>query len=99
MTEASDTSPQLSSRNALLHDHGHPDPRSPDAARYAVDRITPPVARLPRDLLRHEILLQHGDAPDAFLALILDWVFLPLVTAAPGQQKPQRPPVAPAGRR
>jgi AcrR family transcriptional regulator len=57
--------------------------RAAERGEVRRDRITPPIARLPGDLLRHEILLQHGDAPDAFLAEILDEVFLPLVAAPP----------------
>ena len=72
--------------------------RAAERGEVRRDRITPPIARLPGDLLRHEILLQHGDAPDAFLAEILDEVFLPLVAAAPGQQEPQRPQARPAPR-
>jgi AcrR family transcriptional regulator len=48
--------------------------------------VTPRIARLPGDLLRHEVMLQRGAAPDAFLAEILDEIFLPLVSAAPGRQ-------------
>src|SRR5262249_36678015 len=51
------------------------------------DRVTPRIVRLPGDLLRHEIMLQHGDAPDPFLAEILDEVFLPLVAAAPERDR------------
>jgi AcrR family transcriptional regulator len=70
--------------------------RAAERGEVRRDRITPPITRLPGDLLRHEIMLQHGDAPDAFLAEILDEVFLPLVAAAPRQQEPQpQPPSAP----
>ena len=51
------------------------------------DRITPPIARLPGDLLRHEVMLARGDAPDSFLIEILDEVFLPLVVTAPDEQQ------------
>jgi AcrR family transcriptional regulator len=70
--------------------------RAAERGQVRPDRITPPIARLPGDLVRHEILLQHGDAPDTFLAQILDEVFLPLVTAAPSQQEPQPTTTGPA---
>jgi hypothetical protein len=34
-------------------------------------------------------MLQHGDAPDSFLAELVDEVFLPLVAAAPREQPPR----------
>lgn len=46
------------------------------------DRITRRIAALPGDLLRHEMMRPHGDASDAFLAEIVDEVFLPLVSPA-----------------
>jgi AcrR family transcriptional regulator len=46
------------------------------------DRITPRIASLPGDLLRHEMLQPHGDPTDSFLAEILDEIFLPLVATA-----------------
>jgi len=56
------------------------------------DRITPPIARLPGDLLRHQVMLARSEASDSFLAEILDEVFLPLVAAAPDErQKPTTP--------
>jgi AcrR family transcriptional regulator len=48
------------------------------------DRITPRIASLPGDLLRHEMLHPHGDPTDSFLAEIVDDIFLPLVAAAGG---------------
>jgi AcrR family transcriptional regulator len=65
--------------------------RAAERGEVRPDRVTPRIARLPGDLLRHEVMLQHGDAPDTFLAEILDEIFLPLVTAAPDhQESPQR---------
>jgi AcrR family transcriptional regulator len=60
--------------------------RAADRGEVRPDRITPRTSRLPGDLLRHELMLQHGDAPDSFLAEILDEVFLPLVTVRPISQ-------------
>jgi AcrR family transcriptional regulator len=44
------------------------------------DRITPRIASLPGDLLRHEMMRPRGDTSDEFLAEIVDEVFLPLVS-------------------
>jgi AcrR family transcriptional regulator len=52
------------------------------AARGEVrpDRITPRIAALPGNLVRHELIVPHGDLSDAALAGIVDEIFLPLVT-------------------
>jgi AcrR family transcriptional regulator len=52
------------------------------AARGEVrlDKVTPRVAALPGDLLRHDLLLSQGPVSDASLAEIVDDIFLPLVT-------------------
>jgi AcrR family transcriptional regulator len=44
-----------------------------------LDKVTPRIAALPGDLLRHELILSRGPASDAFLAEIADDIFLPLV--------------------
>jgi len=54
--------------------------RSADRGQARRDRITRRIAALPGDLLRHEMMRPHGDASDAFLAEIVDEVFLPLVS-------------------
>jgi len=43
-------------------------------------KVTPRIAALPGDLLRHELLITHTPVSDAVLAEIVDEVFLPLVT-------------------
>ena len=43
------------------------------------DRITPRIASLPGDLLRHEMQHPHANPTDGFLAEIVDEIFLPLV--------------------
>ncbi len=63
--------------------------RAADRGEVRPEKITPLIARLPADLLRHEMMLLHGDPPDAFLAEILDEVFIPLVIATPEQQEPR----------
>lgn len=47
-----------------------------------LDKITPRIAALPGDLLRHQLLLSGGSASEAFLAEVLDDIFLPLVMNA-----------------
>jgi len=44
-----------------------------------VDQVTTRVASLPGDLLRHELMLSLRPVSDAFLAEIVDEIFLPLV--------------------
>jgi AcrR family transcriptional regulator len=68
--------------------------RAAERGEVRRDRITPRIASLPGDLLRHEMMLPHGDPSDTFLAELLDEVFLPLVAAAPGKQEltAERPP-------
>jgi AcrR family transcriptional regulator len=42
-------------------------------------RITPRVSALPGNLIRHELLIPHGDLSDVALASIVDDILLPLV--------------------
>jgi AcrR family transcriptional regulator len=51
----------------------------------ARDDITPRVARLPLDLLRHELLLTHQPPSPRTLEEIVDQIFLPLVLCSPRQ--------------
>jgi AcrR family transcriptional regulator len=49
------------------------------------ESVTPRIAALPGDLLRHELLISRAPASDAFLAEVVDEVFLPLArTPGPG---------------
>lgn len=52
------------------------------AARGEIDlrQVTPRVAALPSDLLRHELIFSRKPVSDATLAGIIDEIFLPLVT-------------------
>ena len=43
------------------------------------DRLTPRIAGLPTDLLRHELLMTLQPVPDATITEIVDDIFLPLV--------------------
>jgi AcrR family transcriptional regulator len=58
------------------------------AARGEVrpDRITPRIAALPGNLVRHELIVPRGDLSDAALAGIVDEIFLPLVATPPEPQ-------------
>ncbi len=49
----------------------------------ARDDISPRVARLPLDLLRHELILTHGPPAQRTLEEIVDEIFLPLVLRQP----------------
>jgi AcrR family transcriptional regulator len=64
------------------------------------DRITPRIAAVPGDLLRNEVMRPHGNPSDAFLAEVVDEVFLPLVCgpAGPGPAGPGRRRPATGGR-
>jgi AcrR family transcriptional regulator len=60
--------------------------RSDEVLRRAVDRgeidpvkLTPRIATLPFDLLRHELLMTLQPVPDETIIAIVDEVFLPLV--------------------
>lgn len=44
-----------------------------------LEALPPRVVSLPVDLLRHELLLRRGPAPDDVIVEIVDQVFLPLV--------------------
>jgi AcrR family transcriptional regulator len=56
--------------------------RAAERGEARPERVTPRVAALPGDLLRHELLISHTPASDAFLAEVTDEVFLPLVRTA-----------------
>jgi AcrR family transcriptional regulator len=55
--------------------------RAAERGEIRLVKVTPLIAALPGDLLRHRLLLAGGEAPDAFLEEVVDDVFLPLVTA------------------
>jgi AcrR family transcriptional regulator len=80
MSEATDLPPELMevSPRAITAVLTH----AADRGQASRDKITPRIASLPGDLLRHEMMRPHGDTSDAFLAEIVDEVFLPLVSPA-----------------
>lgn len=55
--------------------------RAAERGEVRLEEITPRMAALPGDLLRHELLLSKSAATDAFLAEVVNDIFLPLVTA------------------
>jgi AcrR family transcriptional regulator len=55
--------------------------RAAERGEVRLEKVTPRVASLPGDLLRHELLLARAPASDEFLAEIVDDIFLPLVTS------------------
>lgn len=57
--------------------------RAAERGEVRLDRVTPRVASLPGDLLRHELLLTHANVSDAVLEEIVDDIFLPLVARKP----------------
>jgi len=48
-----------------------------------LERVTPRVAALPGDLVRHEILVTHAPVSGQVLVEIVDHIFLPLVGCRP----------------
>lgn len=55
--------------------------RAADRGEIRLGRVTPRMAAVPGDLLRHQLLLTEEPATDAVLAEWVDDIFLPLVTA------------------
>lgn len=53
--------------------------RAAQRGEVRLDKVTPRIAALPGDLLRHQLLLSRGSVSEAFLAEVLDDIFLPLV--------------------
>ena len=55
--------------------------RAADRGEIRLGRITPRMAAVPGDLLRHQLLVAGAPATDAVLAELVDDIFLPLVSA------------------
>lgn len=53
--------------------------RAAERGEVRLEKVTPRVASLPGDLLRHQLLITRAPPSDAFLAEIVDDLFLPLV--------------------
>ncbi|WP_207124705.1 TetR/AcrR family transcriptional regulator [Actinocatenispora comari] len=54
--------------------------RAADRGEIDLPRITPRMARLPMDLVRHEMVVTHAPAPESALVEIVDDIVLPLFT-------------------
>ena len=50
-------------------------------------RLSPRIASLPLDLVRHDVIMNRAPVPDDTLTEIVDRIFLPLVLADPPEQK------------
>jgi AcrR family transcriptional regulator len=57
--------------------------RAAERGEVDLGKVTPRIAALPGDLLRHRFLITGRSVSDDFLSEILDEIFLPLVGAAP----------------
>ncbi|MDL4821023.1 TetR/AcrR family transcriptional regulator [Actinomadura opuntiae] len=55
--------------------------RAAERGEVPPDAVTPRIARMPADLVRHEMLLTDRPVPDEVLVEIVDEIFLPLVRA------------------
>lgn len=53
--------------------------RAAERGEVRLDAITPRMARLPLDLVRHELILTLAPIPESVLAEIVDDIFLPLL--------------------
>ena len=54
------------------------------------DRLSPRIASLPLDLVRHDVIMNRAPVPDDTLMEIVDRIFLPLVLASRPQQTKRR---------
>lgn len=59
------------------------------AARGEIDpdRVSPRIASLPLDLVRHDVIMNRSEVPDAVLIEIVDDLFLPLLGAGPSNPR------------
>jgi AcrR family transcriptional regulator len=72
----------LSTLKSRIADHGLIEEilqRGIDRGEIAPDRITPRIISLPKDLVRHEVIMTLDGVSDAVIYEILDQIFLPLV--------------------
>jgi len=53
------------------------------------DRLSPRIASLPVDLVRHDVIMNRAPVPDDTLIEVIDRIFLPLVLADPPRQREQ----------
>jgi AcrR family transcriptional regulator len=65
--------------------------RGIDRGEIDPGRLTPRIASLPVDLLRHEVMMTLKPVPDAVIVELVDRIFLPLVRPEPaGEPEPAR---------
>lgn len=55
--------------------------RAAERGEVRLEKVTPLIAALPGNLLRHELLLSNATVPEAYLTEIVDDIFSPLVAA------------------
>jgi hypothetical protein len=61
--------------------------RGVDRGEIDRSKLTPQIASLLPDLLRHELLMTLRPVPNAVIAEFVDDIFLPLVRAKPAREK------------
>jgi AcrR family transcriptional regulator len=61
--------------------------RAADRGEIDLAGVTPRIARLPLDLVRHEVVATHAVVPDTVLVEIVDDIVLPLLTARSGDRR------------
>jgi len=61
--------------------------RAIERGEIGPERLSPRIATLPVDLVRHDLIMTQALVPDATLVEIVDKIFLPLVRAKPGPRK------------
>lgn len=66
--------------------------RAVDRGEIDPGRLSPRIASLPADLVRHDVIMNRAPVPDDTLVEIVDRIFLPLVLADRPQQTEQRGP-------
>jgi AcrR family transcriptional regulator len=82
MTEYFNTDPvamYLQSRSSLPDSMATILERATERGEIDPAKVTPRIASLPMDLVRHEVLLTHTPIPDEAIVEIVDEIFLPLV--------------------
>jgi AcrR family transcriptional regulator len=63
--------------------------RAIDRGEIDPGRVSPRIASLPLDLVRHDLIMNRAPMPDGTLIEIVDRIFLPLVLAGRPQQSGQ----------
>jgi AcrR family transcriptional regulator len=61
--------------------------RASERGEVRLAKVTPRIASLPGDLLRHQLLIAREPASDVFLAEVVDEILLPLVGLRTGPER------------